>query len=124
MDSILSRYLDPGYLILALLLLGLWGLLQKRNLIKKVIALNIMNSAVIVFFLYEGEGSIPGKSAPILVDGVTNIVDPLPQALMLTAIVVGVCITALALVLVYLMYQRYHTLDITNIESQVFQEHE
>ncbi len=116
--------INPGYLILALFLLGIWGLLQKRNLIKKVIALNIINSAIIVLFLYEGEGRLPGKSAPILVQGVTKIVDPLPQALMLTAIVVGVCITALALVLVHLMYQRYHTLDIANIEAQVQQEHE
>ena len=114
--------IQPGYLILALFLLGLWGLLQKRNAIKKVIALNIMNSAVIVFFLYEGEGSNGGKSAPILVQGVREIVDPLPQALMLTAIVVGVCITALALTLVYLMHQRYHTLDMSDIEAQVHRE--
>jgi multicomponent Na+:H+ antiporter subunit C len=87
-----------------------------------VIALNIMNSAVIMFFLYEGEGPTDGKSAPILVQGIREIVDPLPQALMLTAIVVGVCITALALTLVYLMYQRYHTLDINNIEAQVHRE--
>lgn len=114
--------IEPGYLILALFLLGLWGLLQKRNAIKKVIALSIMNSAVIVFFLYEGEGQSGEKSAPILVQGIGEIVDPLPQALMLTAIVVGVCITALALTLVYLMYQRYHTLDMRSIESQVHQE--
>lgn len=116
--------ISPGYLILALFLLGIWGLLQKRNVIKKVIALNIMNSAIIVFFLYEGEGVSAGKNAPILVQGINSIVDPLPQALMLTAIVVGVCITALALALVYLMYQRYHTLDIREIEIQVHQENE
>lgn len=116
--------MNPGYLILVLFLVGVWGLLQKRNLIKKVIALNIINSAIIVLFLYEGEGPSPGKSAPILVKGVREIVDPLPQALMLTAIVVGVCITALSLVFVYLMYQRYHTLDIARIEAQVHQDHE
>jgi len=116
--------INPGYLILALFLLGLWGLLSYRNLIKKVIALNIMNGAIIMLFLYGGEGDSPGRSAPILVQDVSAIVDPLPQAMMLTAIVVGVCITALALVLVYLMYQRYHTLDIAKIEAQVQQEHE
>ena len=116
--------MNPGYLILALFLLGIWGLLHKRNVIKKVIALNIINSAIIILFLYEGEGPSPGKNAPILVKGIREIVDPLPQALMLTAIVVGVCITALALVLVYRMYQRYHTLDIASIEAQVHQDHE
>ena len=115
--------MNPGYLILALFLVGVWGLLQKRNLIKKVIALNIINSAIIILFLYEGEGPSPGKSAPILVQGIREIVDPLPQALMLTAIVVGVCLTALSLVLVYLMFQRYHTLDISQIEAQVHQDH-
>jgi len=116
--------IQPGYLILALFLMGVWGLLQKPNAIKKVIALNIINSAIIIFFLYEGQGGSDPKSAPILVQGVGSIVDPLPQALMLTAIVVGVCLTALALTLVYLMYQRYHTLDMREIETQVRQDDE
>lgn len=109
-----------GYLILSLLLVGIWGLIRKRNLIKKVIALNIINSAIVMLFLYGG--SFRGHNAPILTSGVTDIVDPIPQALMLTAIVVGICITALALALVYRMYQRYHTLDITAIEARARRE--
>jgi multicomponent Na+:H+ antiporter subunit C len=111
-----------GMLVLLLLLIGMWGLLSKRNLIKKVIALNLINSAIVILFLHGG--AFPGKSPPILVEGITEIVDPLPQALMLTAIVVGVSITALALALVYQMYQRYHTLDIAEIEQQVHQTHD
>jgi multicomponent Na+:H+ antiporter subunit C len=111
--------MDAGYLILILLLVGVWGLIRKRNLIKKVIALNIINSAIVMLFLYGGAS---GQNAPILVRGTIDIVDPVPQALMLTAIVVGVCLTALSLALVYLMYQRYHTLDITQIEAQVEQD--
>jgi multicomponent Na+:H+ antiporter subunit C len=111
-----------GYLIIALFLLGIWGILQKRNLIKKVIALNIINSSIIILFLYAG--SLSGKNAPILVKGISDIVDPLPQALMLTAIVVGICLTALALALVYKIYQRYHTLDIAQIETIIRQEDE
>ena len=111
-----------GYLILALLLVGVWGLIRKRNLIKKVIALSIINSAIVILFVYGG--SFSGRNAPILIGGITDIVDPIPQALMLTAIVVGICLTALALALVYRMYQRYQTLDIANIERQIEQDHE
>jgi len=106
-----------GYLIIALFLLGIRGLIYKHNLIKKVIAPNIINSAIVVLFVYQG--SLSGQLAPILVAGVNNIVDPLPQALMLTAIVVGVCLTALALVLVYKIYQEYHTCDIRKIEMMI-----
>ena len=103
--------MNPGYLILALFLLGLWGVLAKRNVIKKVIALSIMNNAIIILFLYEGEGPSPGKNAPILVKGIREIVDPLPQALMLTAIVVGVSTTAVALSLIMKIYQKYQTIE-------------
>ena len=106
-----------GGLILLIFLLGVWGVLAKRNVIKKVMALNIINSAVIMAFIYIG--SLPGGSAPILVEGVTEIVDPIPQALMLTAIVVGICTTALALTFVYKMYQKYHSLDIAEIERHI-----
>ncbi len=111
-----------GYFILMLLLVGVWGVIRKRNVIKKVIALNIINSAIVMLFLYGG--SFNGHNAPILIGDTTDIVDPVPQALMLTAIVVGICLTALALALVYHMYQRYHTLDITQIEAQIEQEYE
>lgn len=111
-----------AYLIITLFLLGIWGLIYKHNLIKKVIALNIINSTIVVMFVYSG--SLSGREAPILLPDVTNIVDPLPQALMLTAIVVGLCLSALALVLVYKIYQHYHTHDIRKIEAFIQQEDE
>lgn len=104
-----------GSLIIILFLVGIWGLLSKRNLIKKVIALNIINTAQILMFIYVG--SLSGQTAPILVRLPLQIVDPIPQALMLTAIVVGVCVTALALALIYKIYQQYHTHDIAAIEA-------
>ena len=105
------------YLILALFLLGVWGLVQKRNLIKKVIALSLVSSALVILFVYLG--SLSGSTAPILLAGLTGseVVDPLPQALTLTTIVIGVCLTALALVLVARIYRRYGTLDIRCIEK-------
>jgi multicomponent Na+:H+ antiporter subunit C len=106
------------YMIGALFLIGLWGLLGKRNLIKKVIAISISNSAVVLFFVYYG--SLSGTTAPIVGDRVPRMVDPLPQALMLTAIVVGICVIALALAIVTRIYTRTGTLDMRRIERQVF----
>ncbi len=110
------------YLIGAIFLAGVWGLIALPNLIKKVVALNIANSAIILFFIYFG--SLSGDTAPIMGDGAGTPVDPLPQALMLTAIVVGVCVVALALGLVYRLYTRYGTLDIREIERKVWKRDE
>jgi multicomponent Na+:H+ antiporter subunit C len=106
------------YLIGAVLLIGLWGLLAKRNLIKKILALSIANSGIVMFFIYYGSRS--GATAPINPPDGKEMVDPLPQALMLTAIVVGVCVMALALVLVYRLYARFRTLDVREIERRLW----
>lgn len=105
-----------GYLLIVLFVLGIWGMINKSNLIKKVIALNMLNSTIVILFIYLG--SLTGSTAPILVKGIADIVDPLPQALMLTAIVIGICLTALALSLVLKMYRDHGTLDIRRIENR------
>ncbi len=94
---------------LIIFLIGLYGLISKKNLIKKVMGLNILTSGIILFFVSLGYKR--GFTAPIMEEGVTNVVDPLPQALMLTTIVIGVCITALALSLIIRIYERYGSLD-------------
>ena len=109
-------------LILSIFLLGIWGMIWESSLIKKVMAFNILNSAVVLMFVYTG--SLSGTSAPIMVRGVSDVVDPLPQALMLTAIVVGVCVTALALVLLRIIYRCFGTLDIRAIEAKIRSGHE
>jgi len=104
------------YLILALFLLGVWGLVGKHNLIKKVISLSLINSALITLFVYLG--SLSGSTAPIMLGGLeAPVVDPLPQALTLTTIVIGICLTALALVLVARIYRHHGTLDIRRLEK-------
>jgi multicomponent Na+:H+ antiporter subunit C len=104
-------------LILILFFLGVWGMVRKQNLIKKVIAMNISSAAGVILFIYLG--SLSGKSAPILIGETASIVDPLPQALMLTAIVVGVCTTAFSLALVYGIFRHYGTANIGSIEKQM-----
>lgn len=104
-------------LIGAIFLIGLRGVMNKANMVKKVMGLSIANSAIILLFVYYG--SMSGNTAPI--EGTGEImVDPLPQALMLTAIVVGVCVIALALVLVYRLYLKFHTLDMREVERRAW----
>lgn len=104
-------------LIAILFLISLWGIIAERNMVRKVIALTFANSAVTILFVYYA--SLSGDTAPILTEG-GRPVDPIPHALMLTAIVVGVCVVALALVLVYQLYQRFGTLDMSEIERRVW----
>jgi len=106
-----------GYLIIFLFILGIWGMIKKDNLIKKVIALNIFNSSIVIFFIYLG--SRTGSTAPIMVQGARDIVDPLPQALMLTAIVIGISLTALALSFILKIYKEYKTLSISRIQKKL-----
>lgn len=106
-----------GYLIVILFLVGVFGLVLCRNLIKKVMYLNIINSAIVILFIYLSSHS--GDQAPIPFGQTGSIVDPLPHALMLTAIVVGICLTALALSLVYRLHCKYGSLDVHDIENKV-----
>ena len=103
-----SRVSDK--IALTLFLIGLYGLIAKKNLIKKVMGLNILTSGIVLFFISLGYEK--GLTAPIMEKGITDVVDPLPQALMLTTIVIGVCITALALSLIVRIYRRYGSLDV------------
>jgi multicomponent Na+:H+ antiporter subunit C len=104
------------YLIVILFLLGVSGMILKDNLIKKIIALNILNSSIVMFFVYFG--SLSGSEVPILLQGVKDIVDPMPQALMLTAIVIGICLTAVALALIQRIFERFGTLSASKIERE------
>ncbi len=99
-----------------LLVIGLYGMMAKRSLVKQVIGLTIFQSAVILFFI---SGSLlDGATLPILhsVHGPEHadpddFVNPLPHVLMLTAIVVGVGITGVALSFLISIYREFGTLD-------------
>ncbi len=104
-------------LLLLLFLIGFWGILGKKNIIKKIFGLTLINSAAVILFVLEG--SRAGVHTPIMEEGIQAVVDPVPQALMLTAIVIGVCITALALSLAYRLYKTAHSFNIDEIRRQV-----
>jgi len=93
--------------------IGLTNLLLQRNLIKKIIGLNIMDTAVYLFL--AAKGYVAGRAAPIIQDGVTAAgayVNPVPAGLVLTGIVVSVSVTAFALALTLRFYGAYGTLNI------------
>jgi multicomponent Na+:H+ antiporter subunit C len=100
------------WLAALLLLIGLHGMLMRTNLIKKLMAMNVMQVAVIMFFISLAVKN--GATAPIEVHGVKAVaayINPLPHALMLTAIVVGVSTTGVALALLIRIYRYYGTLE-------------
>ncbi len=101
---------------IVLFLIGFYALVTKRNLIKKVIGFGIMEYALNLFFIlvgYRVEGQAPILSQNNLIGDI--FVDPLPQALVLTSIVIGLGVTALMVSLCIRLYQRYGTFDIDQI---------
>ena len=98
---------------------GFTMLLLHRNLIKKIIGLNIMDTAVYLFL--AAKGYIEGRKVPIIVDGIQDAsayINPIPSGLVLTGIVVSVSVTAIMLSLTIRLYQRYGSLDIDEILMQ------
>lgn len=87
----------------------LFGLGISRNIIKTIMLLNLLQTGVILLFIsYRYE---PNQIAPILGSGFANMTDPVPQALMITAIVIGASITALALMFSIKIFHHFGSLD-------------
>mgnify|MGYP001465305240 CR=1 FL=1 len=96
---------------LATMLLGVFGALTRRNLLKIIIALGAIDTGINLFIISLGYKS--GGTAPILtgLPGVAAFVDPIPQALTLTSIVIGACVTALAAAIAIRIYGHAGTLN-------------
>lgn len=106
-------------LCFALFLIGLYCAVVKKNIVKIVIGLAIMEASVNLFLIllgYKNDGTAPiiDKNTNML-DFLSQAVDPLPQALVLTAIVIGLGVIALAIALCIRLYEKYGTFDITEI---------
>ena len=114
MQSLLVNYYEAVSVLL--FGIGFATLLLHRNLIKKVIGLNIMDTAICLFL--AAKGYIAGRAVPIVVDGVQDVeayINPIPTGLILTGIVVSVSMTAVALALIVNLYKKYDTLDFDEI---------
>ena len=103
--------------------IGFANLMFQRNLIKKIIGFNVMDTAIYLFLAEKGY--IAGRMAPIVVDGIQDVsayINPIPSGLVLTGIVVSVSVSALMLSLTIRLYKRYHTLDLDEISLRLEKE--
>jgi multicomponent Na+:H+ antiporter subunit C len=109
--------MTPFFLAIFLFLVGLYGVATKRNLIKIVVGLTIMEYAT--FLILTLIGYREGGKPPIVVEhiGQAKLVDALPQALVLTAIVIGLATTALLLSIAARIYHKYGTFDVAEIRK-------
>ena len=100
-----------------LFLVGLYGVLTRRNLIKIVIGFTIMEFSVFLFLVLIGY--IDEGMAPIITENLENpaFVDPLPQAMVLTAIVIGLATSAMLLAIAIRVYKKYGTFDTRKINN-------
>ena len=104
----------------ALMLLGLWGILSQKNLIKIILGFTIFDTGINIVMV--SIGYVRGKAAPILdvinpAEAADKIVDPVPQALVLTSIVIGLGVTSLMLVYAINLHREKNSLDINNFKD-------
>jgi len=116
--SALGVLADRTYYLAAVLLLGVgtYMLIGNRNLVKKVIGMNIFQTGIFLFFI--ATAFVEGASPPLLTAPSPHV-SPLPHVLILTAIVVGVSLTAVALALIVRVYASYGTLNEATLRELV-----
>ena len=120
-ENLLANYGEAVAMIL--FGIGFANLLFQKNLIKKIIGFNIMDTAIYLFLAEKGY--IAGRMPPIVVNGIQDVeayINPIPSGLVLTGIVVSVSVSALMLSLTIRLYKRYHTLDLDEISIRLRKE--
>ncbi|MEA3265566.1 MAG: NADH-quinone oxidoreductase subunit K [Candidatus Fermentibacteria bacterium] len=100
---------------LGLVLIGLWGVLTRKNILRIALAFTLADTGVNLILVWSG--FLPGRSAPIVESSVTSMVDPLPQALVLTSIVIGVAVAALFVVVGVLASRKSGSADIRRMKE-------
>ena len=103
------------WIVIFLMMIGLYIVICRDNLARKVIGLNVFQTSVFVLFI--SIGAVRAATAPILAVGFTEYANPLPHVLILTAIVVGVATTSLALALIVRINEAYGTIDEEQIQA-------
>ena len=119
---VISKY--NYWIYITLMMIGLWAIIAKKNLVKKIIGMNILQTAIILF--YVSIGAKKGATIPIIAHGhgeevhavhAAEYMNPLPHVLMLTAIVVAVATLGVALALAVKVYRSYGTLNEDEIQE-------
>ncbi|MCU0572610.1 MAG: cation:proton antiporter subunit C [Syntrophobacteraceae bacterium] len=128
MEEVLQLVIEKYnyWIYIALMMIGLYALIAKNNLVKKIVGMSIFQTAVILFYVSIGVkrgATIPiidyGHAAAPQVIQAADYVNPLPHVLMLTAIVVSVATLGVALALAVTVYHRYRTLEEDEILKQI-----
>ena len=112
-------WFNGEFVSIIIFFIGIYGLVARRNMIKSIISIVIMEVAVILFFLtinFTNE-NIP----PVGTENVALFADPLPQAIMITAIIIGVGTTAVALTLFITLHHRYGTTNWEKAKAKRFE---
>lgn len=102
------------WVVIVLMMIGFYVVVAQGNLVKKIVGLNIFQTSVFIFYISVGK--MHGGSAPILAEGIDVYSNPLPHVLILTAIVVGIATTSLALALVIRINRAYGTVEEQEIQ--------
>lgn len=121
LEYVIAKY--NYWIYVVLMMIGLYAMMGKRNLVKKLIGMNIFQTSIILFYVSMGVKR-GGATVPILKDAghahghgaelvvkASEYLNPLPHVLMLTAIVVSIATTGVALAVLILIYKRYHSLE-------------
>lgn len=104
------------WVFIFLMMAGFYIVIAQGNLVKKIVGLNIFQTSV--FLLYISIGKVSGGTAPILIETNAPYSNPLPHVLILTAIVVGVATTAVAMALIIRIHKAYGSIEESEIHNQ------
>ena len=118
LDKLFINYEETVSVIL--FCIGFSTMLLNKNLIKKIIGMDIMDTAVYLFL--ASQGYIKGRTVPIVVDGIQSVeayINPIPAGLVLTGIVVSVSVSAVMLSLTVRIYKTYRTLDVDKLYMMI-----
>lgn len=121
LQGLFTNYYEATAMII--FAIGFTTLLLNRNIIKKIIGFNFMDTGIYLFL--AAKGYVTGRVAPIVVDGVTDFeayINPIPSGLVLTGIVVSVSVSAFFLSLAVRLYREYKTLDLEEIITKMQKE--
>ena len=104
--------------VIVLMMAGLYVVMSRGNLVKKIVGLNVFQTSVFIFYITLGK--VDGGTAPIIIKGASDAVysNPLPHVLILTAIVVGVATTALGLAIVVRINEAYGTIEEDELDER------
>lgn len=114
MSMIVDHY--NYWIVVFLMMSGFYIVISANNLVKKIVGLNIFQTSV--FMMYISIGKVSGGSAPIVAEGIEVYSNPLPHVLILTAIVVGVATTAVALALIVRIKAAYGSVEENEFEDK------